>query len=58
MHGIRVLMAKNYIDNLCKEVRKVMREKAEKGHWPTAAHVRCVNNLETRRIDIDPVRAP
>ena len=28
MHGIRVLMAKNYIDNLSEEVRKGMREKA------------------------------
>jgi site-specific DNA recombinase len=39
MHGIRVLMAKNYIDNLSEEVRKGMREKAEQGHWPTAALV-------------------
>ena len=34
MHGIRVLMAKNDIDNLSEEVRKGMREKAEQGHWP------------------------
>lgn len=32
MHGIRVLMAKNYIDNLSEKVRKGMREKAEQGH--------------------------
>lgn len=29
MHGIRVLMAKNYIDNLSEETRKGMNEKAE-----------------------------
>ena len=56
MHGIRVLMAKNYIDNLSEEVRKGMREKAEQGHWPTVAHVGYVNNLEIRRIEVDPVR--
>ena len=58
MHGIRVLMAKNYIDNLSEEVRKGMREKAEQGHWPTAALVGYVNNLETRRIEVDPIRGP
>jgi site-specific DNA recombinase len=58
MHGIRVLMAKNYIDNLSEEVRKGMREKAEQGHWPTVAHIGYVNNSETHRIDVDPVRGP
>ena len=32
MHGIKVLMAKNYIDNLSEEARKGMQEKAEQGH--------------------------
>ena len=31
MHGIKVLMAKNYIDNLSEEARKGMQEKAEQG---------------------------
>src|SRR5580693_3916508 len=35
MHGIKVLMAKNYIDNLSEETRKGMTEKAEQGLWPT-----------------------
>ena len=35
MHGIKVLMAKNYIDNLSEEARKGMQEKAEHGIWPT-----------------------
>src|SRR6516162_2242241 len=35
MHGIKVLMAKNYIDNLSEEARKGMQEKAELGIWPT-----------------------
>ena len=37
MHGIKVLMAKNYIDNLSEETRKGMLEKAEQGVWPSAA---------------------
>jgi DNA invertase Pin-like site-specific DNA recombinase len=37
MHGIKVLMAKNYIDNLSEEARKGMQEKAEQGIWPTGA---------------------
>lgn len=37
MHGIRVLMAKNFIDNLSEEVKKGMTEKAETGIWPSYA---------------------
>ena len=58
MHGIKVLMAKNYVDNLSEEVKKGLREKAEQGHWPTVAPVGYVNNRATRRIDVDPVRGP
>jgi site-specific DNA recombinase len=58
MHGFASLRAKNYIDNLSEEVRREMREKAEQVHWPTAALVRYVKNLETRSIEIAPVRGP
>ena len=58
MHGIKVLMAKNYIDNLGEEVRKGMIEKARQGHWPTVAPVGYVNNLASHRIEPDPERAP
>ena len=58
MHGIKVLMAKNYIDNLSEEVRKGLREKAEQGHYPGVAHVGYLNNRTTHRIDVDPVRGP
>ncbi len=37
MHGIKVLMAKNYIDNLSEETKKGMQEKAEQGIWPSCA---------------------
>ena len=35
MHGIKVLMAKNYIDNLSEEARKGMLEKGRAGHLAT-----------------------
>lgn len=34
MHGIKVLMAKNHIDNLSEEVKKGHRQKAEQGEYP------------------------
>ena len=37
IHGIKVLMAKNYIDNLSEETKKGMLEKAEQGIYPTVA---------------------
>jgi site-specific DNA recombinase len=37
VHGIKVLMAKNYIDNLSEEARKGQQEKAEQGIWPAKA---------------------
>jgi site-specific DNA recombinase len=58
VHGFKVLIAKNYSDNLSEEVRKGMREKAEQGHWPSVAPVGYVNNLATHQIEIDPVRGP
>lgn len=34
IHGIKVLMAKNYVDNLSEEVKKGLKQKAESGHYP------------------------
>lgn len=43
MNGIKVLMAKNYIDNLSEETRKGMTEKAEQGIWPSNAPLGYLN---------------
>jgi DNA invertase Pin-like site-specific DNA recombinase len=43
MHGIKVLMAKNYIDNLSEETRKGMLEKARQGIWPSYAPLGYIN---------------
>lgn len=58
MHGIKVLMAKNYVDNLGEEVKRGMREKAEQGHWPSMAPIGYLNNPATHRIEPDSQRAP
>jgi len=61
MHGIKVLMAKNYIDNLSEEARKGMQEKAEQGIWPTVAPLgyRNVAGLDGKKIiEPDPETAP
>src|SRR5712691_6833056 len=61
VHGIKVLMAKNYIDNLSEEARKGMQEKAEQGIWPTGAPLGYLNVLGPdgkKTIAPDPKIAP
>jgi site-specific DNA recombinase len=61
MHGIKVLMAKNYIDNLSEEARKGMQEKAEQGIWPTKCPLgyRNVTGPDGKKIiSTDPAIAP
>lgn len=57
IHGIKVLMAKNYIDNLSEEVKKGLFEKAEAGEWPHRAPLGYMNNRETRQLMVDEDRA-
>jgi site-specific DNA recombinase len=61
MHGIKVLMAKNYIDNLSEEARKGMQEKAEQGIWPTKTPLgyRNITGPDGKKIiAVDPAVAP
>ena len=61
MHGIKVLMAKNYIDNLSEETRKGMLEKTEEGIWPSFAPLGYHNVAAPggkRVIEPDPELAP
>jgi site-specific DNA recombinase len=61
MHGIKVLMAKNYVDNLSEETRKGMLEKAEQGIWPSFAPLgyRNVAGSDGKKIiEPDPDSAP
>ena len=61
MHGIKVLMAKNYIDNLSEETKKGMLEKAEQGIYPSYAPLGYMNvdgPNGKRIIQPDPEVAP
>ena len=61
MHGIKVLMAKNYIDNLSEETRKGMTEKAQQGLWQSFAPIGYHNVVDAggrRSIEPDPDLAP
>lgn len=61
MHGMKVLMAKNYIDNLSEETVKGMTEKAHAGMYPSYAPVGYRNTADPtgRRIIVpDPDTAP
>jgi len=58
IHGIKVLMAKNFIDNLSEEVKKGLLEKAERGQWPHQAPLGYVNNVTTRLVEPDSEKVP
>ena len=60
MHGIQVLMAKNYIDNLKEEVRKGMLEKAKQGFYPSCTPIGYINTVFDGKkiIAPDPTTAP
>ncbi len=61
VHGIKVLMAKNYVDNLSEETRKGMLEKARQGIWPSCAPLGYQNVFGRdgkRVIEPDPDVAP
>lgn len=53
IHGIKVLMAKNYSDNLSEEVQKGMSQKALQGLWPSCAPLGYTNNRQHHTIEPD-----
>jgi DNA invertase Pin-like site-specific DNA recombinase len=57
LHGIKVLMAKNYCDNLSEEVKKGLTEKASQGAWPARAPIGYITNKEAHLIEPDPQKA-
>lgn len=61
LHGIRTVLAKNYIDNLSEEVKKGLRAKAAQRLWPSFAPLGYVNTVgsDGKRIIVpDPVLGP
>ncbi len=57
IHGIKVLMAKNYIDNLSEETRKGLLEKAEEGEFPAYAPLGYLHDKIDKTIQLDKERA-
>ena len=57
-HGLKVVLAKGYCDNLSEEARKGMTYKASIGLWPSYAPIGYRNNLEDGTIEPDPKIAP
>lgn len=56
--GIRVLMARNYSDNLSDEIKKGMYEKFAQGGYPRKAPLGFLNDKNTRTVVIEPSTAP
>src|SRR2546426_1664406 len=57
IHGMQLVLARNYIENLREEVKKGMREKAEQGIYPGRAPFGYRNNKAERTIEIHPANA-
>jgi DNA invertase Pin-like site-specific DNA recombinase len=57
IHGMQLVLARNYIENLREEVKKGMREKAEQGIYPGRAPLGYRNNRGDRTIEVHPENA-
>ena len=57
-HDLKLVIAKNYIDNLAEETSKGLLEKARQGLYPSMAPLGYLNDRNTRTIVLDPERAP
>ena len=58
MLNIAFGQSKYYVDNLSENVKRGIRQKLHRGEWPALAPVGYVNDVKTKRITVDPERAP
>ena len=58
IHGIKVVLSRNYIENLSEEVRKGMSQKAAEGIYPTRPPLGYQNNKVDHTIEVNPETAP
>ncbi len=58
IHGINLVLARNYSENLREEVKKGMREKCAQGIYPGHAPFGYRNNKANRTIEVDPDDSP
>jgi len=54
LHGLKVVIAKNFIDNLSEETRKGLLEKAEQGIYPCYAPIGYLNVCTNGRKYLEP----
>lgn len=54
IHDIKLVMAKNYVDNLSEEAKKGMLEKAQQGIYPSHAPLGYINTISAGRRIIEP----
>ncbi len=57
-HNIKVVLAKNYVDNLSEETVKGQVQKARSSIYPSYAPLGYVNNRLDKTIEVDEERAP
>lgn len=57
-HDIKLVLARNYVNNLSEEVKKGLNEKVAQGGWPGAAPLGYKNRLEDRTIIVHPEDGP
>ena len=57
IHGMQLVLARNYIENLREEVKKGMREKAEQGIYPGRVPLSYRNNRADRTVEVQPENA-
>jgi DNA invertase Pin-like site-specific DNA recombinase len=53
VHGIQLVIARNYIENLREEVKKGMREKASQGIYPSRPPLGYTNNKLNHTIEVE-----
>ena len=58
VHGIQLVIARNYIENLREEVKKGLREKAAQGLYPGRAPFGYRNDPQSRNLVPDSEQAP
>jgi site-specific DNA recombinase len=58
IHGIKVVLSRNYIENLSEEVRKGMWQKAAEGVYPARPPLGYQNNKVNHTIEVNPETAP
>jgi len=58
MLNIAFGQSKYFVDNLRENVKRGLRQKIRRGEWPGRPSVGYVNNLATKKIEVDQTKAP